>query len=121
MLVHGVWGSKLPAPTDVPLSDEGMEVFGVDWEGLCNENLLQSCAINNPNDEAAGSWLGHNPPPENLNWIDVEPPTGAFPDEEMLIINNSLLPLLGAVGDDEVGVLWTEALVLAHSFCPDLF
>jgi hypothetical protein len=121
MLVHGVRGSQLPAPADVPLSNEEMEVFGVDWEGLCDENLLQSRVANNPTEEAAGSWLGHNPPPENLNRIDVEPPTGAFTDEEMLAIDNSLLPLLGAVGDDEVGVLWTEALVLAHSFHPDLF
>lgn len=77
--------------------------------------------MNNPTDEAAGSWLGQNSPPENLNRIDVEPPRGMFTDEEILAIDNGLLPLLGAIGDDEVAVLWTEALALAHSFHSDLF
>ena len=43
MLVHGVQGYQLPTPQDEPLSDEELEVFGVDWEGLNNENMLQSC------------------------------------------------------------------------------
>jgi hypothetical protein len=121
MLVHGVRGYQLPTPLDEPLSDEELEVFGVDWEGLQDENMLQSRQTNNPADEAAGSSLAQNPPPQNLNQVDVDPPAGIFTDEEILAIDSSLLHLVGAVRDDEVAELWTEALVLARSFHPDLF
>ena len=121
MLVHGVRGYQLPTPQDGPLSDEELEVFGVDWEGLRDENMLQSRQTNNPADEAAGSWLAQNPPPQNLNQVNVDPPPGIFTDEEILAIDHSLFHLIGAVRDDEVANLWTEALVLARSFHPDLF
>jgi hypothetical protein len=112
---------QLPTPQDVLLSDEELDVFGVDWEGLQNENMLQSRQTNNPADEAARSWLAQNPPPQNLNQVHVDPPADIFTDEEIMVIDQSLLHLLGAVRDDEVAVLWTEALVLARSFHPDLF
>ena len=120
MLVHGVHGYQLPTPMDGQLPDEELEVFGVDWEGLQDENILQSRQTNNPADEAAGTWLAQNPP-QNLNQVDVDPPAGIFTNEEILAIDHSLFRLLGAVGDDEVAELWTEALLLARSFHPDLF
>ena len=122
MLVHGVRGYQLPTPPDVSLSDEELEVFGVDWEGLQDENMLQSRQTNNRADEAPGSWLVQNPPPQNLNEVNVVPPVaGIFTDEEIMAIDQSLFYLLGAAGDDEVAELWTEALVLARSFHPNLF
>ena len=90
-------------------------------EGLWDENMLQSRQTNNWADEAPGSWLAQNPPPQNLNKVNVEPPAGIFTDEEILAIDHSLFHLLGAVGDDEVAELRTEALVLACSFHPELF
>src|SRR6202050_19966 len=45
MLVHGVRGDQLP---DKDLSEEELEVYGVDWEGLHDEWLLNSQQANNP-------------------------------------------------------------------------
>ena len=83
--------------------------------------MLQSRQTDNRADEAPGSWLVKNPP-QNLNEVNVDPPVaGIFTDEEIMAIDQSLFYLLGAAGDDEVAELWTEALVLARSFHPNLF
>lgn len=51
MLVHGVRGYQLPTETE-PINDEELEVFGVDWEGLTDDMLLESRENNNQPDEA---------------------------------------------------------------------
>ena len=43
MIVHGIRGHQLP----VELSNEELEVYGVDWEALIDERLLQSQRNNN--------------------------------------------------------------------------
>jgi len=48
MFVHGVRGDQLP---DEQLNDEELEVYGVDWEGLHDETLLQSQRRNNTTNE----------------------------------------------------------------------
>ena len=53
MIVHGLRGAQLPS--DV-LSEEEIELYGVDWEGLHDEGLLQSRQSNNP--ESEGWCLG---------------------------------------------------------------
>ena len=37
MLVHGIRGSQLPSEDPEPLSLEELEVFGVDWDALRQE------------------------------------------------------------------------------------
>jgi hypothetical protein len=44
MLVHGVRGDTLP---NDEMSQEELEVFGVDWEALRDENILRSQRDNN--------------------------------------------------------------------------
>ena len=38
-MVHGICGDQLPEEV---MSDEDLEVYGVDWEGLHDEQLLRS-------------------------------------------------------------------------------
>lgn len=45
MLVHGVWGEK-PVAEDVTNEDE-LKAYGIDWEGLRNERVLESQRQNN--------------------------------------------------------------------------
>jgi hypothetical protein len=45
MLVYGIWGFQLPE--NIPMSNEELEVYGVDWEGLHDIHLLQSQQQNN--------------------------------------------------------------------------
>jgi len=79
MLVHGIREDQLP---DKDLSEEELEVYGVDWEGLHDKRLLNSQQANNPISEGWNSWVGHVGPPDNLNEVSVDPPVGSlFPGE----------------------------------------
>ena len=53
MFVHGVQGDQLPDDT----TEEELEVFSVDWEGLQDERLLHSQRTNNPDSEGWTSWI----------------------------------------------------------------
>ncbi|KAJ7178252.1 hypothetical protein C8R46DRAFT_1329376 [Mycena filopes] len=79
MLALGVRG------TDVGevMSDAELEVYGVDWEGLRDETLLESRQENNPADEGSTSWIGRSGPPDRLNEVAVEPPSGPFSAAEI--------------------------------------
>ena len=62
MFTQGVHGTQLPTTMidTLSMSEEELEVFGVDWEGLCSDTLLQSREANNPSTEGTGSWLWRN-------------------------------------------------------------
>ena len=68
MFVHGVQGYGRPVPEDdVPMNNEELKLFDVDWEGLWDDNFLQARDANNAASEGADTWLGRNPPPERLS------------------------------------------------------
>jgi hypothetical protein len=122
MLTQGIRGTQLPTPaTTTPMTDDELEVFGVDWDGLRDDSLLQSREANNSSTEGSSSWLGHSGPPEHLNEVSVEPPTGIFMAEELMMIDRSLLHLAGAIEEVDVARLWIEGLALARNLYPDLF
>ncbi|KAK7020106.1 hypothetical protein R3P38DRAFT_3198749 [Favolaschia claudopus] len=105
------------------MTNEELEVYGVDWEGLHDESLLESRQENNTVDEGTTSWIGRiGPPPEDqLNEVLVDPPIGPLSPLEMEEMDAQLGPLFGAVEDAEVANLWTQALVLARQMHPELF
>ncbi|KAF8179965.1 hypothetical protein K438DRAFT_1603384 [Mycena galopus ATCC 62051] len=121
MIAHGVRGSHLPVADLEPMSEEDLEVFGVDWEALHDDHVLESREENNDVNEGSTSWLGRRGPPEHLNEITVDPPTGPFSEAEMQILKATLQPFAGAVSDADVAVLWTEGLVAARRMRNDLF
>ncbi|KAJ7914589.1 hypothetical protein B0H13DRAFT_1872840 [Mycena leptocephala] len=89
MHAHGVLGSQ--TQTDAAaMSEEEMEVFGVDWEALRDDNLMDSREENNPINKESTSWLGRIGPPQNLNEVSVEPPTGPFSAAEMRVLEDAL-------------------------------
>ncbi|KAJ7755308.1 hypothetical protein DFH07DRAFT_868420 [Mycena maculata] len=114
MLVHGVRGTD-------PLSTEELEVYGVDWEAIHDDSLLESRQENNPADEGSTSWIGRNGPPERLNEVPVEPPAGPFSDLETQALDAALVHLAGSVQDEEVVHLWTEGLIFVRQIHPNLF
>ncbi|KAJ7482725.1 hypothetical protein FB451DRAFT_1338260 [Mycena latifolia] len=118
MLVHGVRGTD---PLVDGMSPAELEVFGVDWEALHDETLLDSRQDNNPVDEGSTSWIGRRGPPDSLNEISVESPDGLFLRAELEILDASLLGLSGAVQDADVAHLWMEALIVARSMHGDAF
>ncbi|KAJ3717149.1 hypothetical protein C8R42DRAFT_566798, partial [Lentinula raphanica] len=71
MLANGLRGD----PVDqYAMSDAELEVFGVDWEGLQDETLLQSLRRNYAHEQGLNTWLGRSGPPEHLNEVRVDPP-----------------------------------------------
>ncbi|KAF7342953.1 hypothetical protein MVEN_01725300 [Mycena venus] len=103
------------------MSVEEMEVFGVDWEVLCDDSILVSHQENNNINEGSTSWLGRRGPPEHLNEITVDPPTGPFSEAEMEVLDATLLPFAGAVTDEDGAILWLEGLATARRMWSDLF
>ena len=60
-------------------------------------------------------------PPEYLNEVPVEPPTGIFLVEELTWIDGALAHMAGSVDDGNVAGLWVQALALARNIYPDMF
>ncbi|KAH8085980.1 hypothetical protein BXZ70DRAFT_863551, partial [Cristinia sonorae] len=71
MLVHGVRGER-PAAEDELQSEAEMEAYGIDWEGLRDEQVLRSQRMNNDPYEESGSWVGQTGPPAHMNEVRVD-------------------------------------------------
>jgi len=65
MLVHGVRGESLG---DM-MSNEELEVYGIDWAALQDDDIRQSHLIQNGIQEGETSWIGHTGPPPALNLL----------------------------------------------------
>jgi len=107
MMVHGVRGHQLPVDE---LNDEELEVYGVDWEALHDERLLESQRNNNPAHEGGSSWLGQSGPPEHLNEVTVDPPSTVLEHPELQVLQDTLLPWLNSPNNMDIIALWTNAL-----------
>lgn len=120
MLVNGVRGNQLP---EDDISEEELEVYGIDWEGLRDDALLESQRNNNPAAEGATSWVGRVGPPAlaDLSSVVVEPPPGTLGDAEVNDIYNAVQHLLGSADDDDCIAAWSIALSYVRVLRPDIF
>ena len=106
-LIIGVQGNQL---SDEELTEEELEVYGVDWQGLHDNQLLQAQRQNNPVDEEGSSWVGWSGPPLHLNEVSVEPPTGHFMEHEILTLNHAVEHLYQFLDDDSRRTIWAQGL-----------
>ncbi|KAJ7686979.1 hypothetical protein B0H14DRAFT_2421901 [Mycena olivaceomarginata] len=120
MLVNGVRGNQLP---EEELSEEELEVYGIDWSGLRDDDLLASQRANNPIGEGATSWIGRvGPPPlAELSNVVVEPPVGLLQEGQDVYLYNAVVHLLGSAQDEDCIIVWTTALAHARHIRPDIF
>lgn len=120
MLVHGVRGDQLP---DDELLDEELEVYGVDWEGLHDEQLLHSQRANNPTGEGWNSWVGQVGAPEHLNSVNVDPPVGSLQPHEVVALDETLQQWMECSSSDEAQIitLWTYGLSYVRIMYPHIF
>ncbi|KAJ3730810.1 hypothetical protein C8R42DRAFT_568837 [Lentinula raphanica] len=118
MLVHGLRGNSL---NEFSMSDQELEDFGIDWEALEDEDLLESLRNNYPHEDTASTWLGRQGPPPNLNEVQVDPPVGSMTTEEIQILDSLLQPISRDPGTDAVVNLWCTALAHARAQCPNNF
>lgn len=119
MLVHGVRGDQLP--NEEELSAEEMEVYGVDWEGLRDDQLLRAQRQNNPADEEGSSWVGRSGPPANLSEVSVEPPTGDLMQQEIVGLDSAVEHWYQFADDASRMSLWAQGLGCAKAMRGDLF
>ncbi|KAF8145629.1 hypothetical protein K438DRAFT_2028647 [Mycena galopus ATCC 62051] len=81
MYVNGVRGDQLPQEEE-DLGKDKLEVYGINWQGLRDDNILHSQAQNNSTTEGSSSWVGHTGPPPDLSQVIVQPPVGTLTEEE---------------------------------------
>ncbi|KAJ3709479.1 hypothetical protein C8R42DRAFT_577390 [Lentinula raphanica] len=121
MLVRGLRGND---PNEFAMSDEELEIFGIDWEGLQDDILLRSLRRNYAHEEDASTWLGQHGPPPTLNEVQVDPPAGLMTAEDVQALG-ALLQSLPEIQDETefelVIRLWSTALAYARARYPPAF
>ncbi|TFY51120.1 hypothetical protein EVJ58_g10727 [Rhodofomes roseus] len=121
MLVHGVRGDQLP---DEALSAEELEVYGVDWEALREEQVLHSHHANNTHDGGLTSWIGRTGPPEHLNEVDVqavEEPALTHLAGALAELQGIIQPWAGHADRESLALRWVNSLVFLQTRYPDVF
>jgi len=118
MLVRGVQGDLI---TEEDLNLEELEVYGVDWEALENEQILTSRDTNNDRSENWTSWISQDGQPPYLNEVIVEPPEGPLSEEEVQLIDNTVSQYMDQANSESRFQMWYQALALARNFHPDMF
>jgi hypothetical protein len=118
MLVHGVRGDELPQ--DENFADEDLEVYGVDWAALQDEQVLQSVREHNSNDGST-SWIGQTGPPAHLNEVPLEAPitTEDFNTAELDQEMNRWTGLQGEAVS--ISSIWVHSLAVARTIYHNLF
>ncbi|KAJ3817840.1 hypothetical protein F5880DRAFT_1492290 [Lentinula raphanica] len=118
MLVHGLRGNSLD---NFSMSDRELEDFGIDWEDLEDEDLLESLRHNYAHEENTNTWLGQHGPPPILNEVQVDPPVGTMTIEEIQVLDSLLQPISRDSSTDAVANLWCTALAHARAQYPNSF
>ncbi|KAJ3817199.1 hypothetical protein EV361DRAFT_806431 [Lentinula raphanica] len=124
MLVEGLRGDSLDG---FAMSDQELEVFGIDWEGLQDGALLQSLRRNYAHEEGANTWLGRHGPPPTLNEVQVDPPSGSMTAEDVQALDILIQSMARDRRDSEESEdeyhtrLWCTALAYAQARYPSDF
>lgn len=92
------------------MSIEELEVYGVDWEGLQDDHLLQSRQHNNPASEGSTSWLIQTGAPNDLNEVRVESPQELLSEHQIEQLDMHVSQWRGMSQEDGVIRMWIEAL-----------
>ncbi len=113
MLVHGVRGESLGDMMD----NEELEVYGIDWEALQDDDIRQSHLIQNGIQEGSTSWIGHIGPPPDLNEVCVDSPNMPFnTQEELDMVYLSAQPWIGRLMMSQLHKRgYTHLLLLSRS------
>jgi hypothetical protein len=113
MLVHGLHGSHLPGQNEENMTDEELEVYGVDWEALQNDRILESVRQNGRSDTNTTSWIGRVGPPDNWNEVSLSPPDAPSIDSPV-IFDSTLTAWITAQGQNtSISSIWIYGLALA--------
>ncbi|KAJ3926141.1 MAG: hypothetical protein NXY57DRAFT_906124 [Lentinula lateritia] len=118
MFVQGFQGEALD---QFAMSDEELEVFGIDWEGLEDEVLLRSLRKNYAHEDGTSTSLGRHGPPPNLNEVVVDPPSDLLTSEQLDALNMALRHIPRGSELGQIVDLWTNALAYVRTIFPGYF
>jgi hypothetical protein len=121
MLVHGLRGDHLSDPAEENLTDEELEVYGVDWEALQNEHILRSAQQNGQSDTGSTSWIRQVGPPGNLNEVPLFPPnTPSITDTSDF--DTLMVAWIAAQGQSAtISTIWIYGLAIARTIYGNTF
>jgi len=97
------------------MSEEELEIYGIDWEGLREDHVHHSQLLNNSLEEESTSWVGQSGPPPILNEVRVDTPR--TPSYEAAL-QDALYDYFGdseATDEPSRIQLWVVALAFARS------
>ncbi|KAE9396938.1 hypothetical protein BT96DRAFT_824073 [Gymnopus androsaceus JB14] len=118
MLVRGIRGDSVD---QFAMSDEELEVFGIDWEGLQDETLLRALRKNYVHEEGTSTWHGRHGPPPNLNEVQVDPPSSRLTAIQTQSLDGALHHIPRSSEEADVVCLWVTALAHARTLYPHDF
>lgn len=119
MITNGVRGDQLP-PED-GMTEEELEVHGIDWEALRDERLLASREDNNDRGEGSSSWVGRQGPPAELSEVTVNPPVGVLSNDQLASLMQVLRPWIGSSDRNDIVHAWTTALAIVRTMTTNTF
>jgi hypothetical protein len=118
MMANGIRGDLISDH----LSDEELEIYGIDWAAYRDEQVLRSVRENTT--EPASSWVGRAGPPPNLNEVPVYLPPGPGINSSA---SEQFLQELAAVfvvvdgGEVTIPLAWSRALAIANRTSGNVF
>lgn len=113
MFVYGVRGEDC-------MSEEELEVYGIDWEGLREEPLLSSQLQNNSVTEGWTSWVGRLAPPPDLNEVVVDPPPGPLTCDQANLLLAHVAPFLEGADVATLANRWVAGLSFIRMYLADI-
>ena len=117
MLVHGIRGDQLPQ--NESLTEEEIEIYGVDWAALRDEHILRSVRAHSSNEEST-SWIGRTGPPAHLNEVSLDAPI-IFETFNMAEFDQRINTWIESQTELTIASIWVHALALVHVLYGNLF
>jgi hypothetical protein len=114
MYIHGVRGFANASPLD-HVDDAELEVYGVDWEALQDDRILETRSTNNPPNEGSTSWLGRTQPPPQLSGVELDPPVAPTHDEYIQSLDLHIHHWMSGHPAASPAEIWINALALFNS------
>jgi len=117
MLVHGLRGDY----PDTIMTDEELEVYGVDWAALQNEQLLESARQSGQQNTGSSSRIRQAGPPDNLNEVPLFPPDAPYADTHSDFDRRMMAWFAEEGCNSNISGIWNYGLGLAHVLYNDIF
>ncbi|KAL0562770.1 hypothetical protein V5O48_019309, partial [Marasmius crinis-equi] len=101
------------------MTPEELEIFGVDWEALHDDDVLRAVRENYADAEDT-SWIGRTgpPPPSKLNKVEVHPPPCGLSETQIAQLLHHVANLPCTTRRDDVRSLWLNGLAFARYLDP---